>query len=133
MEGLPSKDLKRPAEDNLQPQGKKLSNIAIQKLKEFVLNGIESEKIVIAYTNILITAMNPLLTIPIEERDRQYEALINCCQRHVCKIESAYCKSNPCDKCRFNYLMELSEAIHIEFKATGTSVKASIILKRIHI
>ena len=54
-------------------------------------------------------------TISVEERDSQYEALINCCQRHVCKIESGYCKSNPCDKCRFNYPMELSEATHIEF------------------
>ena len=110
--------------------------------------GIESEKTVITYTNTLITAMNPrkepqanvvpnphpcsldYKTILIEARDSQYEALNNCCQRHVCKIETRYCKSNPCDKCRFNFPMELSEATHIEFKVTGTAVKASIILKR---
>ena len=99
------------------------------------------------YTNTLLTAFNPRTElqenivpnphpcsldqnlIKEEERPQFYEAVLNCCQRHVCRPEG-YCHSTKKDGCRFDYPFELCEASHIEFTETGNSVKAHIYLKR---
>ncbi|RNA16634.1 ATP-dependent DNA helicase PIF1 [Brachionus plicatilis] len=78
------------------------------KLLEDVKRGKESEAKVIAYTENLITAMNlrtehvescvpdphpcSLKTseIPNEKLDEDYTELINCCKRHVCRINGYY-------------------------------------------
>ena len=107
-----------------------------------------SEKIIITYTDTLITTMNPRTnpqsneiphphpcsvdynSIPKNQKDNHYESIINCCQRHICKPEGGYCKKNPTDPCRFGFPKELNLKSRIEFTNTSTSVKANIILKR---
>ena len=120
----------------------------IIKINELIKVGQLSETIVIDYTNTLITAMNPRTInqdqrvpephpcsldyklIPKNERDKYYEAICNCCQRHVCKPESGYCKKSAECACRFGYPFELCPASHIEFLESENTVKAQIFLKR---
>lgn len=107
----------------------------------------KSEKIIIDYTNTHLTAVNPRTEviesavpnphlcsldqnlIEPEKENEFYESVVNCCQRHQCRMES-YCKSSTKTTCRFNYPMELCTATHIEFIENGNSVKAQIFLKR---
>jgi len=81
-----------------------------QSYLELIEKGKEAEKVVIAYTDTLITAMNTRQTLVENEipnphpcsihsteitpdlQNEDYENLINCCQRHVCRSEG-YCKS----------------------------------------
>ena len=65
----------------------------------------------------------------INDSEKDYENLSNCCQRHVCRT-LGYCKSNTVNGCRFRYPFELNEKTRIDFIETGKSVKAEIILKR---
>jgi hypothetical protein len=108
--------------------------------------GVESEIIVINYTDTLITAMNsrdtsvdvqtgvkdphPCGLDPnlITNHDKDYEEICNCCQRHVCRL-LGYCKSNK-NGCRFGYPYELQEKTKIIFNETSKSVRADILLKR---
>jgi hypothetical protein len=38
----------------------------------------------------------------IQDSDKDYELISNCCQRHVCRL-NGYCKSKKTNKCRFGY------------------------------
>ena len=83
-------------------------------LVEITKEGLKAEEIVITYTDTLLTAMNDnqerLTEVPnphpcslntenikAEDLDTDYFNLINCCQRHVCRLEG-YCKSNSKSK-----------------------------------
>lgn len=116
-------------------------------LKELIENAKKSEKIIIDYTNTLLTAMNRRTDeqeacvpnphpcsldqnlIKPEDKNEFYESIVNCCQRHQCRLEN-YCKSTKKTTCRFNYPMEICEATNIEFIESGNSVRAHIFLKR---
>lgn len=116
-------------------------------VNELIYIGKKSEKILIDYTNTLLTAMNPRTNvqeacvpnphpcsldqnqIKQEDKNEFYENIVNCCQRHQCRLEN-YCKSTNKKTCRFNYPMEICEATHIEFIEIGNSVRAQIFLKR---
>ena len=117
------------------------------KLKNIIDIGIQSETTVINYTDTILTAINPrtddipsdivdevhicsksYLEINEEDKDKDYEEIINCCQRHVCRSEG-YCKSAK-GGCRFGYPIEKVEKTYIEFKETVNSVKANIHIKR---
>ncbi|CAF1045089.1 unnamed protein product [Brachionus calyciflorus] len=118
-----------------------------QHLENEVKKGKESEEIIINYTDTLITAMNPrtqqaescvpdphpcsLKTSNIDENklDDDYNDLINCCQRHVCRI-NGYCKSKQVARCRFTYPFDLQEKTKIYFIETQNTVKAEINLMR---
>ena len=136
----------RKANQQLTIEG--ISNTTIEKLNQIVELGIQSEKIVINYTNTLLTTMNPRVeselnevpdphpcsldykTIPENERDKLYENIVNCCQVHKCKPASGYCKKHANDECRFGYPKDKCLATHIEFIETAGSVKANIFLQR---
>jgi hypothetical protein len=100
-------------------------------MNQLISDGLKSEEIVINYTDTLITAMNPRRTdvenvvpdphpssidmnAPKEDRNNDFEALINCVQRHVCRPEG-YCKSKKKEGCGFGYRMHLEEKNRIEF------------------
>ena len=134
----------RKAEELIKKDG--ISEITKNKLNEIINLGKVDEKIIIDYTNTLLTAFNPRTeeqeqVVPdphpcsidqneVDDRPKLYEALINCCQRHVCRPDG-YCKSKKKDvKCRFHYPIEKTEATHIEFIEKGNSVKAHIYIKR---
>ena len=125
-----------------------LSTEEKQNLKELVNKGKESEKIVIAYTDTLVTALNTRDTVVENEvpnphpcsleqstilshmQNNDYEDLINCCQRHVCRSEG-YCKSAKKHGCRFGYPIEKTEKTHISFdEDVNGNVKANIHIKR---
>lgn len=124
-----------------------ISQTSKNVLNELINVGKISEKIIIDYTNTLLTAMNPRTDIQEacvpnphpcsldqnlikpEDKNEFYESIVNCCQRHQCRLEN-YCKSSKKETCRFNYPMEISEATHIEFIESGNSVRAQIFLKR---
>ena len=94
----------------------------IYNLKNLVKFGKESEKRIITYTDTLITVMNPKTQtrsneipiphpysidsnkIPIDLKNNHYESLINCCQRHICRPESCYCKKEPMKIADFIFL-----------------------------
>ncbi|RNA33425.1 ATP-dependent DNA helicase PIF1 [Brachionus plicatilis] len=70
--------------------------------------------------------------IKLEELPKDYENLINCCQRHKCRLDG-YCKSSLAKnygKCRFSFPFELESKTRIEFKETAKSVRAEIVLAR---
>jgi hypothetical protein len=72
-------------------------------------------------------AFNAFLT---KDLKSDYESIINCCQRHVCRL-SGYCKSSKkFNKCRFGYPLELLEKSHIIFSETKNTVRAKILIKR---
>jgi hypothetical protein len=113
--------------------------------------GVESEIIIIDYVENLISATNTRSIIDAEPRipephpcsiqyadlqnvdkDRDYEELINCVQRHVCRL-NGYCKSSKKQnegKCRFGYPIAVKDKTSIEFMVSGNKVKAEIKLKR---
>ncbi|RNA27124.1 ATP-dependent DNA helicase PIF1, partial [Brachionus plicatilis] len=82
-----------------------------QKLLDLIIQSNHAEKKVISYTDTLITAMNTKTdftdkSVPVphpcslctnrindECLSKDYEELINCCQRHSCRLEG-YCKSS---------------------------------------
>ncbi len=64
----------------------------------------------------------------IENLNEHYKNIINCCQRHVCKLQ-AYCKSKD-GKCRFGYPFKIQTSTILEFIETKNSVKAEIHIKR---
>jgi hypothetical protein len=68
-----------------------------------------------------------------EDLDKDYENLINCCQRHVCRLDG-YCKSvkHGPNMCRFGYPFKIEDATRIEFKEEPNSkvIRAEICLKR---
>ena len=120
----------------------------IDTLNQIIKQGKESEIIVINYTNTLITAMNPRINpqenvvpephpcsldkklIPESENDKDYESVVNCCQRHVCRPDG-YCKTDKKGQtCRFSYPIDQCHETKIEFIENGNSVKAQILLKR---
>jgi hypothetical protein len=136
----------RKAQEQLSISG--ISNTTKDKLNEIVQLGIQAEIIVINYTNTLLTTMNPRVdsqlnevpdphpcsldykSIPIEDRDKFYENIANCCQVHKCKPSSGYCKKNLNEDCRFGFPKEKCLASHIEFTEIGNTVKANILLQR---
>lgn len=64
--------------------------------------------------------------------EKDYEDLINCCQRHMCRPDS-YCKSKSKKlegKCRFGYPFKLENNTRIEFIETKNTVRAEIALMR---
>ena len=108
----------------------------------------EAEKRIINYADTLITAFNEQIaneglqigvpephpcsiktaSVPDDQLDKDYNELINCCQRHVCRLEG-YCKSSKpgfINKCRFGYPFEIQAVTRIEFHETPNSVKAEI-------
>ncbi|RNA16317.1 ATP-dependent DNA helicase PIF1 [Brachionus plicatilis] len=129
--------------ENKQYDSEEVYNQLINDVKK----GKESEELVINYTDTLITAMNPKTNfaencvptphpcsiktsnINIDNLENDYKNLINCCQRHVCRI-NGYCKSKVSGKCRFTYPFELQEKTKINFIETKDSVKAEIVLLR---
>lgn len=92
---------------------KQLENQALslekrEDLQKLVQEGIEAEQKVIAYTNTLLTANNTRIQpnqttgVPdphpcsidprtVTDKEKDYEDIINCCQRHVCRL-NGYCK-----------------------------------------
>ncbi len=60
--------------------------------------------------------------------DKDYEDLINCCQRHVCRPNGGYCSSKK--GCRFGFPFDLLEKSRIVFNETKYSVKCEINLMR---
>ena len=108
--------------------------------------GEESEIIVTKYTDRIITAMNTGLNISnpnvpdphpcsynnnlIIDVNSDYKEIINCCQRHVCRLDG-YCKSSRIiGKCRFGYPFNNLEKTKIQFTETENNVSAEIVLKR---
>ena len=113
--------------------------------------GDEAEERVITYVDTLITAINPRESLPEiiqtpdphpccidinllnpEEYDEDYLQILNCTQRHVCRVDG-YCKSkksNLKNKCRFGYPFEKLEKSEIMFTETKTRVLAEINLAR---
>lgn len=116
----------------------------MNQLTETIRIGKLAEHTVCTYTDTLITAMNPrkdfkenvcpephpcsLDASTIKDHKEHYENIVNCCQRHVCRLE-AYCKSKS-GKCRFGYPFQLEKSTRLEFIETKNSVKAEIHLKR---
>ncbi len=115
-----------------------------------IINGNKAESIVISYVDTLVTAMNPsdytlmekkvpephpccidINLLDINEYDQDYIDLVNCCQRHMCRIPGYCVKSakKPLD-CRFGYPFEIQEDTTIQFSETLTRVLAEIKLKR---
>jgi hypothetical protein len=121
----------------------------IQILEDLINEGVEAEKIIINYTETLLTANNTrsdqvqehsipephpcgLRTKDVQNFEKDYEEIINCCQRHVCRL-NGYCKcKKPSQEkqCRFGYPFETCEKTTIVFTKTGNSVRATIVLKR---
>ena len=111
------------------------------KIKE----GVEAEKIVIQYSNTLLTCMNTRLingqlnfdgvpdphpcslrNINSGDSNSDYEELANCVQRHVCRLDG-YCKSKKkLNECRFGYPFKLEAKTRIEFTEKEKSVRADI-------
>jgi len=120
-------------------------------LKEQIAKGQEAEDAIIKYVDTLVTAMNTRTsydgpnsapdphpcslntnTIEATQLDNDYESIINCCQRHVCR-KDGYCKSKQSNKnseCRFGYPFVTQEKTKIVFTETKYSVKAEIALMR---
>jgi hypothetical protein len=120
-------------------------------LKEQIVKGQEAEDAIIKYVDTLVTAMNTRTSydgpnsapdphpcslntnrIEASQLDNDYESIINCCQRHVCRKEG-YCKSKQSNKnseCRFGYPFVTQEKTKIVFTETKYSVKAEIALMR---
>jgi hypothetical protein len=65
------------------------------------------------------------------DEDDDYEAIINCCQKHVCR-PTGYCKSTKkASGCRFDYPKECPiENTYLRFDETKKNVRAEIVLKR---
>ena len=60
--------------------------------------------------------------------EKDYEDLINCCQRHVCRPNGGYCASKK--GCRFGFPFDLLEKSKLIFTETKYSVKCEINLMR---
>ncbi len=65
----------------------------------------------------------------IQDSDKDYELISNCCQRHVCRL-NGYCKSKKTNKCRFGYPYAIESKTRIEFIETNNNVRDEIYLKR---
>ena len=62
--------------------------------------------------------------------DVDYESLINCFQRHVCRL-GGYCKNKLNSLlCRFGYPIQIRDKTIITFTETKSCIKASLFLKR---
>ncbi len=113
----------------------------ILKLKISFLFGNFSEKTVIEYAETLTTATNsrinaqineipkphpcakPFCSFTARDLDNDYECIINCCQRHVCRL-LGYCKSSKkVNQYRFGYPLELQENTKIIFNETKHTVR----------
>ena len=68
-------------------------------------------------------------TIRQDDLKKDYEDLVNCCQRHVCR-KDGYCKSSKKQGCRFNYPFPLEQKSRIIFTEVNKTIKATIALKR---
>lgn len=122
-----------------------------QELLQNILNGVIAEQKVVSYVDTLVTAMNPsdytllqnnvpephpccidINLLDQDQYDQDYINLVNCCQRHICRIPG-YCikQSKKKEKdCRFGFPFELQTHSTIEFSETLTRVLAEIKLKR---
>ncbi|CAF0951603.1 unnamed protein product [Brachionus calyciflorus] len=121
------------------------SDVEHSRLLLLIKEGEDAEKIVLTYTNTLVTAMNPRISfdeaivpephpcslntnkIPVNEFESDYENLINCCQRHVCRKSSL---AKNLGKCRFKYSFSLQNETKIEFVESDNSVRAEILVLR---
>ena len=120
----------------------------IEIFNKIIENDIIAEDKVTKFTDTLLTAFNNSLNfvqavvpephpcslrtslIQNEDIDDDYNDLINCCQRHVCRV-NGNCKSKNAKKaCRYDYPFDVSEKTRIEFEESINSVKAKLILKR---
>ena len=66
--------------------------------------------------------------INLNDLDKDYEELINCCQRHVCRPNGGYCSSKK--GCRFGFPFQTYDKTKIQFTETQYCVKAKINLMR---
>jgi hypothetical protein len=75
-------------------------------------------------------SLSPDTTKLIDE-NVDYESIINCCQKHVCR-PTGYCKSTRNKTgCRFNYPKDCPiEKTYLRFDETKKNVRAEIVLKR---
>ncbi len=139
-----------------------LESCNISKYQDYVIlinNGIKAEEIMIKYIDTLVTAMNPRDVSRDTETDNQgtldphpccidisliaqgdyptdFKELVNCVQRHVCRLDGYCKKKNKVDKkpigdpvCRFGYPFSLNEKTIIKFTESKSNVRADLVLK----
>ncbi|RNA24394.1 ATP-dependent DNA helicase PIF1 [Brachionus plicatilis] len=118
------------------------------QILDLIKQGKEAEETVIKYAETLLSATNPrtcpscnttpethpctidFTNLNPEQHLKDYEDIINCVQRHVCRPDG-YCKSKKGNnKCRFEFPHDLIEKTEIVFKETENTVIADIKLKR---
>ncbi|CAF1095497.1 unnamed protein product, partial [Brachionus calyciflorus] len=117
------------------------------QLVDDIEKGKDSEHKIITYIDTLISAMNPRTqfvencvpnpqpcsiktsNVNVDDLEKDYENLINCCQRHACRL-NGYCKSKISGQFRFKYPFDLQEKTKISFIENKNSVKAEISLVR---
>ena len=111
-----------------------------------------AEERIISYVDTLVTAMNPMPmdnfnkihTVPDphlccidiclldpNEYDEHYLKIVNCVQRHVCRVEG-YCKGkkSKSNQCRFGFPFQKAEKTELKFTETKTKVSAEMNLAR---
>jgi len=142
-----------------------LNNISeYQKFVKLINDGIEAEEIMTKYIDTLVTAMNPrdiakdleivnqgtlgphpccldLSLIAQADYPADFSELVNCVQRHVCRL-NGYCKkknklgscntaiANVNPVCRFGYPFQLNDETNIKFTESKSNVRADVVLKR---
>ena len=127
------------------------SLVNYERYLNIINHGKKAEKRIITYVDTLVTAFNHK-TIPVnpevpdphqcfidiqliddELYDNDYVELVNCTQRHVCRIR-CYCRSKKKEKeneCRFGYPFENNNDTKLVFKETKSKrIDTEIILAR---
>ncbi len=121
------------------------------KYLELIRKSEIAEQTIINYVDTLVTAMNPadyqnlepdvqaehpccidICLLDPAEYDEDYLKLVNCCQRHFCRIPG-YCsnkKKKTIKQCRFGFPFKLQETTEIIFTETLNRVLAEIKLAR---
>jgi hypothetical protein len=136
-------------DSRLQVLAGKEAESTLLRLNDIIKQGKKAEEKIITYTDTLITATNTRTeayaneipdphpcsidtrTISQDDKDSDYESIINCCQRHVCRPDG-YCKTKKSGQtCRFSYPIKKTATTTIEFveKPNGGHT-ANIFVKR---
>jgi hypothetical protein len=129
---------------------------------DIMRTGVEAEERLTTYIDTLVSAMNPreaveedqcvpephpccldIMLIPPNEYSEDFNNLLNCMQRHVCRKEG-YCKKkinkksekksnkNPEEEfqCRFGFPFDLKEKTELIFTESYSNVRVDVQLKR---
>jgi hypothetical protein len=151
---LASKKLITLAEQDLEEEALELDDALYDQLDQLVNAGEEARTLVNRYCNWLVNGTNPRegvdftqitnnAQVPdphpcgtrtlneLDNLEKVYEDLCNCCQRHICR-PSGYCKNQnvPGSQCRFNYPFDLQEESELVFEEANNKVRAIFKIKR---